>query len=93
MASTNPTIPARAQRARRNNRQNLETLSLQLRMTKSMLEILAHDSPASVFSRSQRLRMADVAQKHGATIEDVMRRAVTLWLDVEAPVYMARSTA
>ena len=46
---------------------------------------------AQVLTRSQRLRLSAVAKATGFSAENMTRRGVDLFLDCEAPVYLAQA--
>jgi hypothetical protein len=46
---------------------------------------------APVLTRSQRLRLSAVAKATGLSAENMTRRGLDLFLDIEAPVYLAHA--
>lgn len=89
MPKTNLTI-ARSPRARRNQK-SIDDLELQLRLAHAAIVMLGMQTPTSILTRSQRLRLADVSKRTGVDPESVMRRAVGNWLTIEAPIYLAQA--
>lgn len=78
----------------RRKKQPADELALQLSLAHSAITILGmQPTPTSILTRSQRLRLADVSRRYGISSEQLIRRAVSLWVNVEAPVYLAKARA
>lgn len=81
---------ARSQRARSSKHLSREMLEFKIRMLHAAVLLLGYQpTPTSILTRSQRLRIGDVRRVTGASSEDVIRRGVDLFLEQEAPVYLA----
>lgn len=75
----------------RRRRSTTADLRAKLEMAQLFIDMLTYvkPTPQQLLTRSQRLRLGDVSAKTGFTREQMMRRGVDMFLEIEAPVYLA----
>ena len=52
---------------------------------------VTNETLADVLTRAQRLRLDNVGKRTGFTCKQMVRRGLGLWLECEAPVYLAQA--